>query len=122
VNDSDQYGKRHEIMLLDEWHERFNKKAILETLFTPVELELFPDKANAGSLAGRYIIKKLLFTQLQLEGDFREIEILNDDFGKPILRLSDSLNNCCCNKGIKNICCSISHSRKRVVGMIIFEK
>lgn len=108
-------------MLLDEWHERFNKKSVLEPLFTPRELELFPGKANTGSLAGRYIIKKLLFTELKYEGDFREIEILNDDFGKPLLRLSDHLKGCCYNRGIQNICCSISHSRKRVVGMIIFE-
>jgi len=121
VNHLVKYGKKHEIMLLDDWYERFNKKPVLEPLFTPRELELFPGKANAGSLAGRYIIKKLLFTELQHEGDFREIEILNDDFGKPVLRLSDHLKGCCYNRGIQNICCSISHSRKRVAGMIIFE-
>ncbi len=109
-------------MLLDEWHRRFNEKALLESLFTPKELELFPGKANAGSLAGRYIIKKLLFTELQFRGDFREVEILNDDFGKPLLRLSDHLKDFCCNREIENFCCSISHSRKRVVGMVIFEK
>jgi len=121
VTHSDKYGKKHEIMLLDEWHKHFHQGAVLETLFTPKELELFPGKANAGSLAGRYIIKKLLFTQFQHEGDFREIEILNDDFGKPLLRLSDRLKSFCYTKGIENICCSISHSRRRVVGMIIFE-
>ena len=109
-------------MLLDEWFKRFNDKVLLESLFTPKELELFQGKANAGSLAGRYIIKKLLFSQLQYKGDFREVEILNDDFGKPLLRLSDHLKDFCCNRGIENLYCSISHSRKRVVGMVIFKK
>jgi phosphopantetheinyl transferase (holo-ACP synthase) len=118
----DQYEKRHEIMLLEEWDKRVNKVNSLETLFTTQELELFAGKANRGSLAGRYIIKKLLFTHLQHAGDYREIEILNDDFGKPILRLSDHLQSCCQSKGIRHVCCSISHSRKRVVGMIIFDK
>lgn len=119
---SEPYEKRHEIMLMDEWVKRFHGKAVLETLFTKKEMELFPGKANAGSLAGRYIIKKLLFKQLQYNGDFREIEILNDDFGKPILCLSGRVKDYCQNRKVENICCSISHSRKRVVGMLIFEK
>jgi len=109
-------------MLLDEWYKRFNRKAVLETLFTKKEIALFPGKANAGSLAGRYIIKKLLFSQLQHKGDFREIEILNDDFGKPTVEFSGRVKACCQKRKMEKICCSISHSRKRVVGMIIFEQ
>ena len=118
----DQYEKRHEIMLLEEWDKHFCRQDLLEAFFTQKELRLFPGKANRGSLAGRYLIKKLLLTHLQHEGDYREIEILNDDFGKPILRLSDRLKDYCQSTGIQHMCCSISHSRKRVVGMLIFEQ
>lgn len=121
MNATDQYEKRHEIILLDDWRERFNNKANFQKLFTPKELQLFPGKPNTGSLAGRYIIKKLLFDYLKAEGDFREIEILSNELGKPLLGLSDQLKELVLQRGIKSISCSISHSRKRVVGMIVME-
>lgn len=116
-----QYEKRHEIMLLADWRERFSDKSVLQKLFTSKELQLFPDRSTSGSLAGRYIIKRLIFRHLKHEGDFRQIEILNDEFGKPLLGLSDRMKGLCHSRGIQSICCSLSHSRKRVVGMIIIE-
>jgi holo-[acyl-carrier-protein] synthase len=108
-------------MLLIDWRKRFNDKSDLQKLFTLKELQLFPDRATEGSLAGRYIIKNLIFRHLKYEGDFKQIEILNDDFGKPLLGMSDQLKELCQNMGMQSISCSISHSRKRVVGMIVIE-
>ena len=86
--------------MLDDWRERFNNKANFQKLFTPKELQLFPGKPNTGSLAGRYIIKKLLFDYLKAEGDFREIEILSNELGKPLLGLSDQLKELVLQRGI----------------------
>ena len=109
-------------MLIDEWNNQFNKVEELERIFTEKELKLFPHKLNSGSLAGRYLVKSLLFRYLKIENDFKQIEILNDELGKPLLNLSGQLMNYCQEKDIQSICCSISHSRKRVVGMIIIER
>jgi len=119
---ADQFEKRHEIMLIDEWNSRYNKVSDLQKLFTKNELDLFPNKSNSGSLAGRYLIKSMIFKYLAIESDFQQIEILNNEFGKPLLDLSGHLMNYCQERGIQSICCSISHSRKRVVGMIVVEK
>jgi holo-[acyl-carrier protein] synthase len=109
-------------MLIDDWNKQFHETEDLQNFFTKKELELFPGKSNSGSLAGRYLIKGLIFSYLELEYDFKQIEILNDELGKPLLGLSNQLKESCQNRGIQSICCSISHSRKRVVGMIVIER
>lgn len=121
MESSTQYEKRHEIMLIDEWNNQFNKVSELQRIFTEKELQLFPYKLNSGSLAGRYLIKSLIFRYLKIKDDFKQIEILNDELGKPLLDLSGKLMDYCQEKGIQSIYCSISHSRKRVVGMIVVE-
>ena len=109
-------------MLIEEWNNQFNKVSELQRIFTEKELKLFPNKLNSGSLVGRYLIKSLIFRYLKIKDDFQQIEILNDELGKPLLDLSGQLMRYCHEKGIQSICCSISHSRKRVVGMIVVEK
>ena len=111
----------HEIITLDEWNNLFRGMSEKEKVFTREELESFPGKTNAGSLAGRYLIKMLIFKYLKIKGDMNQVEILNDELGKPVLKLSDFMKQRCDERDIHTIHCSISHSRKRIVGMIVVE-
>ena len=111
----------HEIIMIDDFKKKFRDKSSLETVFTKKEQKQFPDEINTGSLAGRYIIKKLILKHLKYKGNFHEIEIMNDGYGKPILFMSGGIRELCTQRNIKTISCSISHSRKRVTGMIVID-
>lgn len=121
LKDRGRYERKHLIIPLDEFKSQFGNSQYLKEKFTAGELKEFPFDKNANSLAGRYIVKKLILDYLKTGDDFRQIEILNDDFGKPVITFSDNITNICEQKSIRSICCSISHSRKRVTGMIVID-
>jgi phosphopantetheinyl transferase (holo-ACP synthase) len=88
--------------------------------FTEKELLRFTLPGNTGSLAGRYLIKKTICDNLKEVVKMSEIEILNDDFGKPEILLSPIILRASELAGIKNILCSISHSRNFIATMTLF--
>jgi|WetSurMetagenome_2_1015567.scaffolds.fasta_scaffold499219_2 phosphopantetheine--protein transferase-like protein len=87
--------------------------------FSEKELEAFPFEKSASSLAGRYLIKKAVADQLGHEFDKSEIEILNNEFGKPDIFIGRNLREKLEKAGIIKIWCSISHSRSIIAGMTI---
>jgi phosphopantetheinyl transferase (holo-ACP synthase) len=87
--------------------------------FSPGELMAFSFPANAGSLAGRYLIKKTICDYLNKPGKMNAIEILNNESGKPDVHIGDELVSAVGEAGIKKILCSISHSRDFIAGMTI---
>lgn len=107
--------------MIDDFKKKLKDELSLGSVFTKKEQKQFPAEINTGSLAGRYVIKKLIFKHLKYEGNFHEIEILNDGFGKPILYLSGGIRELCSQRKIRTISCSISHSRRRVTGMIVID-
>jgi len=92
---------------------------IQEKWFSVRELDTFSFQKSPGSLAGRYLIKKAIADHLNLAFDKSEIEILNNEFGKPDIYLALNLRRIVDNAGIKKIWCSISHSRNMIAGMTI---
>jgi phosphopantetheinyl transferase (holo-ACP synthase) len=91
-----------------------------ESWFSPRELQEFSFPKNARSLAGRYLIKKTICEYIRENEKMHDIEILNDDFGKPEVLLSSDIGHLIELAGIKKILCSISHSRNLIIGMTIF--
>jgi phosphopantetheinyl transferase (holo-ACP synthase) len=87
--------------------------------FSERELEIYSFPKNANSLAGRYLIKKAVCEHLNEGVNGYEIEILNNEFGKPEVFLDSKVRNLSELEGIKKICCSISHSRNVIGGMTI---
>jgi phosphopantetheinyl transferase (holo-ACP synthase) len=87
--------------------------------FSDRELEIYSFPKNANSLAGRYLIKKAISGHLKEEVKGSEIEILNNEFGKPEVILSTKVRHNSELEGIKKILCSISHSRNIIGGMTI---
>jgi phosphopantetheinyl transferase (holo-ACP synthase) len=88
-------------------------------LFSKRELGVFTFPKNARSLAGRYLIKKTICDYLKEPGMMNEIEILNDDFGKPEVLPGANMLNIIDLAGIKKIHCSISHSKNLIAGMTV---
>jgi phosphopantetheinyl transferase (holo-ACP synthase) len=88
--------------------------------FSNRELQAFSFPINAGSLAGRYLIKRTISNYLNDDRYIHEIEILNNEFGKPDIMLGENILSCIELSGIKKIHCSISHSKNFVTAMTIF--
>ena len=92
-------------------------------LFTRAELEYCANRLRC--LGARFIIKECIFGYLESETgyvqkNYREIEIVNDAFRKPMIRLFDGISDCVKRLEIKDIHVSISHSRKWITGMVLF--
>jgi phosphopantetheinyl transferase (holo-ACP synthase) len=87
--------------------------------FSARELLAYSFPENARSLAGRYLIKKSICNYLDKPVKMNEIEILNNDFGKPDVYIGDDLLDVIGDAGIKKILCSISHSKNFITGMTI---
>jgi phosphopantetheinyl transferase (holo-ACP synthase) len=90
--------------------------------FTGKELEKFSLEKNAGSLAARYLVKKRICDQLGNDDIKMDLEILNDPYGKPEIRLGEVIRPILEKAGIRSILCSISHSRNYITGMTVFIK
>jgi phosphopantetheinyl transferase (holo-ACP synthase) len=90
-----------------------------EDYFSVRELLTYKFPEKAGSLAGRYLIKKTICNYLKKPGKMCEIEILNDNSGKPDVFIGTGLLDAVGDAGIKKIICSISHSRNYIAGMTI---
>ena len=84
--------------------------------FTQNEINRYAKKRKKGSLAARFLIKRLIRKHFSQEVEFTDIEILNDEIGKPTLCiLGKSADE------IKHIHFSLSHSQDEVAVVVIFE-
>jgi phosphopantetheinyl transferase (holo-ACP synthase) len=90
-----------------------------EVLFSKKELLTFSFPRNARSLAGRYLIKKTICNYLKEPGKMNEIEILNNNSGKPEVLFRAGMLKIIKIAGIKKVLCSISHSKNLIAGMTI---
>jgi len=84
--------------------------------FTFNEIEKFGKKNNKASLAARYLIKKILIEWLGGALKPVDIEILNNEYGRPQI----------CSKKIskdiqKKIHFSISHTKSMAIALVIFD-
>ncbi len=103
-----------------------NFKNILEDsdesdFFSGKEIESYGNRKGLGSYAVRYTLKKTLMEMLGFDFNFQEVEILNNDKGRPELYMSDTLAGEVEKKGVHNIHFSLSHSRKRAAVLLIIE-
>lgn len=96
----------------------------LKRSFTENEIEYFKKKglkANviAGNFAAKEAISKALGTGIRGFG-LQDIEILRDELGKPIAKLSDKIYDLL-DKVEFNIHVSISHSKENAIAYAIME-
>ena len=84
--------------------------------FTVNEIEKFGKKNNKASLAARYLIKKIL---IEWVGDALkpiDIEILNNEYGRPQIfskKISKDIQ--------KKIHFSVSHTKSMAIALVIFD-
>ena len=84
--------------------------------FTVNEIEKFGKKNNKASLAARYLIKKIL---IEWVGDALkpiDIEILNNEYGRPQI-FSKGISK----ELLKKIHFSVSHTKSKAIALVIFD-
>ncbi|MGL5693334.1 MAG: holo-ACP synthase [Peptostreptococcaceae bacterium] len=100
-----------------------NNERFLSKLFTENEIEYFRSKnykveTIAGNFAAKEAISKSIGTGIRDFG-FKDIEVLRNGLGKPIVKTYNNLNQICIDYNVLEIKVSISHSEKYAVANAI---
>jgi phosphopantetheinyl transferase (holo-ACP synthase) len=104
----------------EEFIRLFSSVEHPENWFTVNELEKFSMERNARSLAARYLVKKRICDHLGNHDTRMDMEILNDPYGKPEIRMGKAIRALLDKAGIRSVLCSLSHSRNFITGMTVF--
>ncbi|MBQ7667825.1 MAG: holo-ACP synthase [Clostridia bacterium] len=105
---------------IKKFGDNFTKK-----MFTKTEIEYCEKykRAKYEHYAARFAAKeaaaKMLGTGFNGEFDFKDIEVTNDELGKPSVKLYNGALSLFNEKKLKDIKISISHSKEYAVCMII---
>ncbi|MDA9563280.1 holo-ACP synthase [Flavobacteriales bacterium] len=96
-------------------------------VFTPVEQEYCNGLKNYGeSYAARYAAKEAFFKALGTgwrgELKFTEVEVVNNNLGKPVIQLYGEAKRMAAEMGVANVHLSLSHTRENAVAYLILEK
>ena len=99
------------------WGENF-----LHRVYTELELELYHKKPSslAARFAGKEAVMKALGTKNKGIG-WREIEIVSDPDGKPLVRLHGKAQNQANELGLDKLAISLSHSREYAIAFVTGE-
>ena len=100
--------------------------AFKEKIFSKTEINYCETKANkAESYAARFAAKEAFFkavgTGWRGGMAFNEVEITNDDLGKPYLNILGVTAEIIKEKNIKTIHVSLSHTKEMAMAMVVIE-
>ncbi len=109
------------IKKLVEKNDRF-----LNKVFTENEIKYFSEKGYkaqtiAGNFCAKEAISKAFGTGIR-NFSFKDIEILRDELGKPIVNTYNNLKKICIDYNVLEINVSISHSRDYAVANAFIKK
>lgn len=94
--------------------------AFLNRVYTHSELEIC--KGSHASLAGRFAAKEAVLKAInssQLTCNWREIEILASESGRPVLKMHGNMHSAYKEKHMQGIDVSISHCRDYAVAVAV---
>jgi holo-[acyl-carrier protein] synthase len=102
------------------------KKYFREKIFSEVEISYCESKTNkAESYSARFAAKEAFFKALGTGWrggmSFNEVEVVNDDLGKPSLNILGKTFEMIKEKNIKKIHISLSHTKDVAIATVILE-
>lgn len=116
-----------DVIEVERIKENFEKhgKTFLNRVFTEKEIQYCEDRnvQKFQSYAGRFAAKEAIFKAVsafldnKFDLEWKDIEVLNDDNGRPFVNLSDEL----CGKLNYNIDISISHIKEIAVASVVMQ-
>lgn len=98
-----------------------NKGPFLTRFFTDKEIDYFNRRDLAQVVAGNFAVKEAFSKALGtgIRGfSFKDVEVLRDELGKPIIRLHGRLKD----RRFKILECSISHDGDYATAIVIMEE
>jgi len=100
------------------------QKNFLLKIFTDKELEYSNEKTSsyqhlAARFAAKEAVLKALGSGLTSRMEWRDIEVWNEESGKPNVRLTGEVERVSTALGVKNIIISMSHTRTYAVASVI---
>ncbi|MGL4912012.1 MAG: holo-ACP synthase [Romboutsia sp.] len=100
-----------------------NNNRFLNKMFTDKEIEYFESKnlrieSIAGNFAAKEAISKSIGTGIR-SFNFKDIEVLRDELGKPIVKTYNNLKQICIDYNVLEIKVSISHCKEYAVANAI---
>jgi holo-[acyl-carrier protein] synthase len=97
-------------------------ESFLHRIYTELEIKLYGNKPS--SLAARFAGKEAVIKALGARAKgicWKEIEILSDSNGKPLVHLHGKARNQAQDLGADNIAISLSHSKEYAIAFVISE-
>ena len=85
------------------------------------EIKSLEYKNRLKRLGARYLIKASILEYIELDDQFNNIEIENEESGKPVVHFKGLVEERIKLKNIKNVNVSISHSRNHVATLVVIE-
>lgn len=119
------YGLGNDIIEIERIEKALEKKGFREKIYTSQEINNIISRGNriesyAGVFSAKEAISKSFGSGIR-NFSFQDIEIINDELGKPIVRISAKLDNILREKFKKyKLEISISHSKKYATAIAIF--
>jgi len=112
---------------IDKIAKSIDSEAFQRKVFTPAELKSCGEIKNsaecfAGKFAAKEALMKALGVGIRQEVWFTQIEVLNDESGKPYINVSGEAERRLQQSGAKHVHVSISHSGGMAVAVVILEK
>ncbi len=103
-----------------------NDPGLRDEIFTPNEVAYCESKTNkyeyyTARFAAKEAMMKALGVGWQLGLQFRQIEVLRDDLGKPIINLTEKAKDFAKEKGISKILVSLAHVKEYATAMVVVE-
>ena len=116
-----------DIVEISRIRKSIQRDGFLAKVFSHKEIEYCKKSAKSHeNYAGRFAVKEALIKAigegLLFKIDLSKIEIVNDEHGKPEIKLSDEVCSLFPYLKESSIHVSISHSASYAVGMVIIEK
>lgn len=122
------YGIGTDIIEVDRVAARMEKgKGFRDMVFTPHEIAYCEEQANpAQHYAARFAAKEAFLKAMGTgwgygKINFNEIEISNEETGKPLLQLTGNAVSCYSELQIKQILVSLSHVKATAIAMVVIE-
>ena len=109
---------------LEDAYEKWGRK-FFEKILTENEIAYsFKKKNSFPSLAERFAAKEALIKAVgaEISINMKDIEILNDDMGKPSLKVKNNLSEFFREKQIVHSHLSLSHEKEYAVACVVLEK
>lgn len=114
------YKELEQVKSFDEIEKILIKKAE-EYYFIDKEPNSLKYRNRIKKLGARYLIKKTILDYLELNEGNHEIEIENEDSGKPVISFKGMVEEKIKQKKVNDVKISISHSRNYVATLVIIE-